>query len=121
MTLTYQQALFAAFTLLADLYDQTKSDPLRELISDMNPFIFADHTPADPATWSDWVNCAKAIQGDGNLTDGAIFEALVSFLRYDEKEYGYQSDWILKELQTPAYQKRWEQLLEKVSTFTGFD
>ena len=118
MILSYKQALFAAYTLLDDLHDQTKSDPLRELLSDMNPFIFTDHTPADPATWSEWMNCATSIQDDGNLTDEAIFETLASFLNYNEGEYGYQSDLILKDIQTPLYQKRWEQLLEKVSTYT---
>ncbi len=118
MVLTYKQALFAAYTLLDDLHDQTKNDSLRELLSDMNPFIFTDHTPVDQATWGEWVNCAIAIQSDGNLTDSAIFETLISFLRYNEEEYGYHSEPILKELQTSVYQKRWEQLLSKVSEHT---
>lgn len=118
MVLTYKQALFAAYTLLDDLHDQTKDDSLRELLADMNPFIFTDHTPIDQATWSEWVNCASAIQNNGNLTDSAIFDTLISFLRYNEKEYGYHCDLILKYLQTPVYQKRWKQLLNKVSECT---
>jgi len=120
MVLTYKQALFAAYTLLDDLHDQTKEDSLRELLSDMNPFIFTDHTPADQATWGEWVNCAKAIQSGGNLTDNAIFKTLISFLRYNEEEYGYNSDLILKYFQEPAYQKRWNQLLSKVSEYSDF-
>ena len=115
MVLTYKQALFAAYTLLDDLHDQKKDDALRELLADMNPFIFTDHTPADPATWGEWLNCATAIQKGGNLTDNAIFETLISFLRYNEGEYGYHSDLILKDIQTPIYRKRWEQLLSEVS------
>lgn len=117
MVLNYKQALWAAYTLLDDLYDQTKSNPLRELLSDMNPFLFVERTPIDPATWFEWVNCATAIQGNGYLTDAAIFEALASFLNYNEEEYGYKSALIIKELQSPVYQKRWGELLEKVSTY----
>lgn len=118
MVLTYKQALFAGYTLLDDLLDQMKNESLKELLSDMNPFIFTDRTPADPATWSDWVTCAESIQSGGNLTGNAIFETLLSFLRHNEEEYGYHSDLILKELQTPVYQKRWEELLSKVSKQT---
>jgi hypothetical protein len=118
MVLTYKQALFAAYTILDDLHDQTRDESLRELLSDMNPFIFTDHTPVDRATWGEWVNCATAIQNDGNLTDNEIFETLISFLRYNEGEYGYHLDSILKDLQTPFYRRRWEQLLNKVSKNT---
>lgn len=120
MVLTYKQALFAAYTLLDDLHDQIKGDSLRELLADMNPFIFTNHVPVDQATWDEWVNCAKMIQNDGNLTGSAIFETLASFLRYNEKEYGYKSDLVIKYLQTPAYQKRWKQLLSKVSEYKNF-
>ncbi len=121
MELTCKQALLAAYTLLDDLHDQSKSDTLMALLRDMNPFVFTDRTPADPATWSEWLTCAKAIQGDDNLTENTAFQTLLSFLRYNEKQYGYHTDSILIELQTPVYQKRWHQLVEKASSLADVE
>ena len=118
MMLTYKQALLAAYTLLDDLHDQSKSDTLMALLMDMDPFIFADRTPADPAVWSAWEDCAKEIQSDHELTEDNAFQTLISFLHCQEKQYGYHADSIQKDIQTPSYQKRWSQLLEKASFLT---
>jgi hypothetical protein len=115
MTLTYKQALLAAFTILDDLYDQTKSESLGSLLGDMNPFIFADRTPADPAIWSEWVVCAETVQSGGFLTANNVFQTLSSFLRNHEQQYGYAKNTILESIQISSYQKRWNQLLEKAS------
>ena len=114
--LTYKQALLAAYTILDDLYDQIHSEALVSLLSDMNPFVFTDRTPADPATWKEWITCAEHIQSGGTLAADNVFKTLVSFLRFNEEQYGYKTNLILKDIQTAAYQKRWDQLLEKAAT-----
>lgn len=113
MELTCKQALMAAYTLLDDLHDQTKSDTLMLLLNDMDPFIFADRTPADPATWSEWLTCAKAVQSDDKLTEDTAFQTMLSFLRYNEAQYGYNADSIEIDLRTSVYTNRWEQLVIK--------
>lgn len=113
--LTYKQALLAAYTILDDLYDQTKSGTLVGLLSDMNPFVFTDRTPADPATWKEWITCSEKVQKGGALTEDNAFQTLVSFLHFNEEQYGYRATWILDNIQTLAYQKRWSQLIEKAA------
>ena len=114
MMFTYKQALLAAYTILDDLYDQTKNESLANLLSDMNPFIFTDRTPADPATWSEWVVCAESIQNGGLLTADNAFQTLNSFLYYNEQQYGYLTTLILDSIQTPSFQHRWNELLDRV-------
>jgi hypothetical protein len=116
MDLTYKQALLAAYTILDDLHDKTKSTPLFHLLGDMNPFVFTDHTPADPATWSEWIACAKEIQNEGILSDINAFKALVSFLYFNEGQYGYKTSNILNDIESQPFQKRWQQLIVKAST-----
>ena len=118
MKITLKQSYLAAFQILDEIFDDTQNEKLGNLLSGMNPYLFSDSMSADPATWHEWVSCATAVQGDGKLADNSIFETLVSFLRYNEKEYGYKSDLILKNIQGPSYQERWKKILEKASTLT---
>jgi hypothetical protein len=113
--LTYKQALLAAYTILDDLYDKTKGESMAGLLSDMNPFVFKDRTSADPATWKEWITCAEKVQEGGALTEDNAFQALVSFLNFNEVQYGYNAIWILDSIQTLEYQRRWNQLIEKVA------
>ena len=104
-----------AYTLLDDLHDQTKSEALAGLLSDMNRFVFSDQTPADPATWMEWVACSESIQNGGLHTANNAFQTLFSFLQFNEEHYGYKANLILKDIQTSSHQKRWNQLLEKAT------
>lgn len=115
MTLTYQQAFLAAYTLLDDLYDNTKDNTLVQLLWDMDPFVFTDRSPADPAIWADWISCAGAIQKEGLLTEDNAYQVFIDFLRMDAQEYGYDMEAVLHEIQASWYQKRWKELLEKAS------
>ena len=118
MRLTHKQALITVFTLLDDLHDQIQSDTLLKLLRDMNPFIFTDHTPADPAIWDSWINCKKKTNNDALLTPDDILKILRLFLQLNEKRYGYNTSLILKDIQLPAFQNRWKELLEKASKLT---
>ena len=92
---------------------------MRNLLGDMNPFVFTDLSPADPAIWAEWVACAKDVQFGGVLTANSAFQTLNAFLHANERQYGYEAAEILASIQTASYQKRWSQLLEKASSIQG--
>lgn len=115
MTLTYKQAFLAAYTLLDDLYEQRKYDAFMLLLSDMNPFVFLDEAPADPAVWNEWLKNAKLNQQGGMLTELGAFRSLISFLQCNAQIYGYDLEAIVNDLQSIQFQKRWKQLACKAS------
>jgi hypothetical protein len=116
MTITLRQSYLAAFQILDEIFDDTKNEQLGNFLSGMNPYLFTDSISADPATWHEWVSCANKVQNGGVLTADNAFQTLISFLRFNEEQYGYRTNMILDEMQNPSYQKRWKQLLQKAET-----
>ena len=116
--LNHKQSLLVAYTLLDDIHDETHESSLRELLADMNPFIFTDRTSADPATWNEWVVCAEEIQKGDSMASDNVFSTLVSFLKFNEIQYGYDTHTIVNKLQSPSYRERRAELLEKAATLT---
>jgi len=126
MTLTIKQTLWAAYTLLDELYkridilrEDLNDEGLKKLLMDMDPFIFGDYTPADPALWEDWKGLAEKKQCAGMLLEEDAFQVLCLFLNENEDLYGYCADVILQELQRSHSKALWKEFLIKASEFTG--
>ena len=56
-TLTYLEAFEAMSCFLEKYYERTSSDDIGLLLGEMQ--ILKDGKTADPALWSDWMNCAQ--------------------------------------------------------------
>jgi hypothetical protein len=116
--LPYQQALFAVFTLLDDVFDLTHETALRGLLVDMNPFVFKERIPADLAIWNSWLDCVRFVQCGEKLTTKETMDVLMKFLSANVDEYGYNVDCISDVLMSLQKQGRVRQLFEKIAVHT---
>ncbi|MEM8849090.1 MAG: hypothetical protein AAGE03_03550 [Pseudomonadota bacterium] len=57
--LTMKEACRAMFAYLSKWYDTTGSDEIGALLGSMS-LVEDDDRPADPAIWSDWLECVAA-------------------------------------------------------------
>lgn len=61
MNLTLKQAYLVMFCMMDTYYERTKLDDISALLGSFNPYLFEGKISAEPAVWSDWVNCVKKI------------------------------------------------------------
>jgi hypothetical protein len=61
--LTTQEAYFAMFEFIVELYRRTNSDDLGSLLGDLS--LLSDGTTADPAAWGDWLKCVEKARRGG--------------------------------------------------------
>ena len=118
MHISLKPAFLATYQLLDEYFDNNPNEKLGMLLSDMNPYLFTDSDSADPATYNEWEYYAKTAAQGKNLTENSIFQALISFLNHNEEQYGYQTETVVKDIQSPSYQNRWQHILEKASIIT---
>lgn len=116
--LTLQQAFDSMTEFLTLYWEETGSEDLANLLSDMNTNIWTDGSTADPAIWGDWENAVlqvlQASERKMNIDEG--FEAMKKFL---EKWYGFtKSDdiaFILSGMgMDPAFREDWEKGVQEV-------
>lgn len=84
--LSYEQTMWAAYTLLDKIYNDGYHK-LRFLLSEMDPFVFADHSCADPALWEIWVKCCAKTSNNGLLSQVQTLSVLSDFLHVTQQEY----------------------------------
>ncbi len=123
MNLSYQQALWAAFTILDKLYDEQDCKNLRLILSEMSPFTFEDRICADPALWESWLDCSRKVNDSGSLEFEQVMNTLICFLKVNESKYmcfendggSYSTDDIKKKLLPYLGNGYWKSLLNKVA------
>lgn len=122
MKLSYQQALWAAYTALDSLYDEKNTYKLPLILSEMNPFLFEPRTCADPALWQSWTECCSAVSSSDFLEAAEVMPVLAEFLRANEEEYkcfddtggDYSADEVIKALSALTENGQWEVILNNV-------
>lgn len=122
MKLTYQQALWASYTILDTIYDEQKYQKLRFLLSDMSPFTFEDRICADPALWETWLKCSQKINPTGSLIFEQVMSVLIDFLRINEDEYtcfgeddgNYSTDEVVSRMSNYIKNGYWLKILNAV-------
>ena len=128
MNLSYQRALWAAYTILDMVYDENEYHKLRFILSEMNPFIFENRTCSDPALWQSWTECCSATNSSGFLTFEQVMPVLVNFLKVNETEYSCFEEWggaysaedVMSGISAYVKNGRWQEILNKVYNFAGF-
>ena len=127
MNLSYQQALWAAFTILDKLYDEEHCKNLRFILSEMSPFTFEDRICADPALWESWLDCSKKVNDSGSLEFEQVMPTLIRFLKVNESKYmcfgkdrgSYSTDDIDKKLLPYVESGYWDSLLNRVVNYSN--
>lgn len=123
MKLSYQRALWAAYTLLDQLEDIYKLD---FFLSDINPFIYVGWICcADPAYWTIWTDCCKSVDDSGFLTFEQVMTVLVNFLKVNEEEFScfaeyggdYSADDVIRGISTYVKNGRWNEILNNVYNY----
>lgn len=125
MKLSYQRALWAAYTVLERLFNDEDPYKLGELLSEMNPFLFTPRVCADPYLWSVWTDRCKSVDSSGFLTFEQVMPVLVEFLKFNEKEYScfkdiagdYSADAVVSALSVFVDNGNWEDILNRVYNF----
>ena len=95
------------FKFLEEYCTQKENTSLVSLLSDLDPGIFQDGMPADPATYEDWKNISSQyLRGDSPLPNQKI-QAMTKFPESYRDEYGYELDDLIRYLNdgTEALQK----------------
>lgn len=129
MKLTYQRALWAAYTVLDRLFNDNDPYKLGQILSEMNPFLFTSWVCADPYLWEVWTDRCKAINDSGYLTFEQVMPALVDFLKFNEEEYTcfeeygvkYSADEVISGISEYEKNGRWQEILDKVYNFDERD
>jgi len=96
--LNFRQAFIAAYYFLNIYYEETKNDDFLDIISGMNPFLWADGGSADPAAEKDWADVAKIIAKGESLNPQQAFQAMYGYVKFFKTEFGFDFDWIINGL-----------------------
>lgn len=125
MKLTYQRALWAAYTVLDRLFNDNDPYKLLQILSEMDPFVFTSRVCADPYLWVVWTDCCKAVNDSGYLTFEQVLPTLVNFLKFNEEEYScfeelggnYSADDVISGISEYVKNGSWQEILNKVNSF----
>lgn len=129
MKLTYQRALWAAYSLLSKLHHDKEDYGLLFILDEMDPFVFTSRVCADPYLWVVWTDCCKAVNDSGYLTFEQVLPTLVDFLRFNEEEYScfeelggnYSADDVISGISDYVKNGDWQEILDKVYNFDEKD
>jgi hypothetical protein len=115
MKITLKQSYLVAFQLLDEVFDDTKEVKLGILLSGMNPYLFSDSIPADPAMWHEWSFCIKKVSKDNLYKSDDILAAINIFLKLNREHYGYEMNWLIHLLEEKVRIGRWKEIFQKAS------
>ena len=114
MILNHKQAYLTAFHFLKGIYQENHDSELGDLLSSMNPYLFLSSNSADPAVWEDWISCVLQIRDGEKLTDNEALQSMLLFLKFNQEEFEYDFNWIIKEVEDGIREKKWIETAEKV-------
>ena len=66
---TARQIFIAIYWALDAAFEEFESDGLRLMLSDMNPFLWAEGESADRAVWVEYLNCFRKEFGGDTAVD----------------------------------------------------
>lgn len=91
-----QDAYLMMFEILSDYYlNINKNESLGSHLGDMDPYIFSDRKPADPATYEDWYDVIVKYAEDRKIKDKDIMFALQDFLSDYQQKFGFDFEEVI--------------------------
>ena len=98
IVLNCMQAYFVMFYLFDELYwKSTKKDILGALLGSLNPSLFSFRIPK---AWEHWCDAVKLVTVKNVLTHDEAQRAIEAFLEYYINEFGFDLEWMLKEIKS---------------------
>lgn len=91
-----QDVYLVMFKMLSDYYlNINKSESLGSLLGDMDPHLFSDRKPADPATYNDWYDIVVKYAENGEIENKNIVFALQDFLSNYQQRFGFNLEEVI--------------------------
>lgn len=91
-----QDVYLVMFKMLSDYYlNINKSESLGSLLGDMDPHLFSDGKPADPATYNDWYDIVVKYTEKGEIENKNIVFALQDFLSNYQQRFGFNLEEVI--------------------------
>ncbi len=103
---TVQYRIFISMYLLLNaIYRQQPEENLVVVLSDLNPYIWKDEMPADPATWDDICEFYEEVKSSSETEFDAAYYTCMKFLRQYEEEWDYPIPYAMEAFTREKY---WE-------------
>ncbi len=106
MKKTPQYRIFITmYNLLNKIYMQHPDENLIVVLNDLNPHIWTDRMPADPATWEDICDFYEEAKNTCDTEFDAAYYTCMKFLRQYEEEWDYPIPYAMEAFTREKY---WE-------------
>jgi len=116
--MTLKQAFIASYLFLDIFYQETKDERFLDIISGMNPFLWADGSSADPAAIYDWAFVAKRITEEEHLSSKQSYYVMYEYVKFFKTEFGFDFDWIMEGLLKKTHNSpEWLNCVDKAMKF----
>ena len=96
--MTIKEAYIYMLRVLETYWEKTHNDELGSLLGELNPFLFRDERPADPAAWDDWMNAVREITSENNLTKEQMLKAMILLLEEYNNYQGFDMVDVIEDL-----------------------
>jgi hypothetical protein len=96
--MTIKEAYIYMLKVLEVYWEKTHNDELGSLLGQLNPFLFRDEKPADPAAWDDWLKAVREITYGNILTKEQMLKAMVLLLEEYNDYQGFDLVDVIEDL-----------------------
>lgn len=93
------------FHLLVSIYSRYPYNNLAVILGDINPYLFKDRMPADPAAWQDFYEYYEDAKVAYSSELETAYYTAIRFLRVYEEEWDYPIPYAMKEFTAEKYRE----------------
>ena len=106
------KAFLAMYHLLDSIYSRHPYHNLAVVLGDINPYIFKDRMPADPAAWQDFCEYYEEAKGTYSSEIEVGYYTSIRFLRVYEEEWDYPIPYAMEEFTLSTYGEYYHRQME---------
>jgi hypothetical protein len=93
-----KEAYLYIFKILKNYWGKTHIDERGSLLGELNPFLFMDGNPADPAAWHDWMKAIRKVASSELLTEEQARKAMILLLQFYNDHEGFDLVDVIEDL-----------------------
>ncbi|MBR2731034.1 MAG: hypothetical protein IKD72_03505 [Clostridia bacterium] len=109
-----KQGFLTLFYLLDEDWEQSPSDAVGDLASEMCPYTFKERQPADIATYGDYgLHLAACLKESNKEDTETAYKAAVRMLKFYRDHYAFALDPFLSRFTLTAFQEKFATLEEE--------
>lgn len=115
MLISYDMAFLATFYALDEMFQNYPSDSLTAIVTDINPFIFADGKCTDPAAYEDFLDCCKEVEKQENYGDDITlsYRCALAYMKFFNDSWGFPLEDEIKRLSFEDFKIAYEKAAEE--------